>query len=417
MKNKYVLVVDPFSSGAVFANRIKALYGHETIALITNSHLPEAIMATFKKEDYAQVFYYKSLSVTVAEIESYLTQAPDFIICGSEPGVSVFDLLCDQWNRMPNILSLSAARRDKYLMQKQIKLEGIRYIPHFKSGDFNCILQWCSDNPFTEYVVKPIRSFGTEGVFFCKSVDEIKKAYYSLIGTLDYSGNRNSELLIEQKIEGIEYVVDAVSNEGEHFIVNIFRYIKEQVDGVPIYRQMITESVTEHSALVNYVKKVLTSLGIVNGSSHNEVIMSSDGPVLVESGARMHGGLGPRLVNECNSHSLIDLGLMARISSSDFREKTMNAPTLKKYAVEYFLSSSDSGMVKDVRIEEMCSPLSSYGFTVCKVKSGDHIEKTTDLVTSYGRVVLFNTDLAILEQDAAAIVEMERNSRLITLEN
>ncbi|UEM41467.1 ATP-grasp domain-containing protein [Pectobacterium aquaticum] len=222
---------------------------------------------------------------------------------------------------------------------------------------------------------------------------------------------------MEQKIEGIEYVVDAVSNEGEHFIVNIFRYIKEQVDGVPIYRQMITEPVTEHSSLVNYVKKVLTSLGIVNGSSHNEVIMSSDGPVLVESGARMHGGLGPRLVNECNSHSLIDLGLMARISSSDFREKTMNTPTLKKYAVEYFLSSSASGMVKDVHIEEMCSPLSSYGFTACKVKSGDHIEKTTDLVTSYGRVVLFNTDLAILEQDAAAIVEMERNSRLITLES
>lgn len=416
MKNKFVLVVDPFSSGAAFANRIKELYGYSVIALITNKNLPPAVMATFREQDYEHVFYSQSIKDTAVQIESELNQAPDFIVCGSEPGVHVFDLLCDRWNLLPNVLDLTWARRDKYLMQSQLKQDGIRYIPHYKSNTLDDILKWCNDNPYEEYVIKPINSFGTEGVFFCKDPLDIRKAFNSLINTLDYSGNNNAELLIEQKVDGTEYVVDVVSSQGEHFVVNIFRYIKEQVNGVPIYRQMLTEHVSEHPILINYVKAVLTSLGIVNGTSHNEIILSAVGPVLVESGARMHGGLGPSLVEQCNSHSLIDLSLMARIAPGEFADKTRAEPTLKKFAVEYFLSSSVSGTVKNISVESSCSPLSSYGFAVCKLRQGDYLDRTIDLVTSYGRVVLFNSDLDKLIEDAKLVAEMESEKMLISID-
>ncbi|MBK5013393.1 ATP-grasp domain-containing protein [Pantoea sp. S62] len=415
-KNKCVLIVDPFSSGAVYANRIKTLYGYDVIALITNVNLPPAVMATFQQKDYSMVFEYQSHHETVHQIESALGQAPDFIVCGSEPGVLIFDQLSNQWQLLPNQLELSQARRDKHLMQRQLMLDGINYIPHYKSGNLEGILRWCENNPFKEYVIKPVSSFGTEGVFFCKNLSEVERAFGTLIDTLDYSGCRNSEILIEQKIEGIEYVVDAVSSNGEHFVVNIFKYVKQEVNGVPIYRQMITESLEEHPTLISYVKSVLTSLGIRNGASHNEIIMSETGPVLVESGARMHGGLGPRLVEECNSHSLIDLSLMARISPQEFADKTDAHPVLKRYAIEYFLSSADSGIVKAVNIESLCSSLKSYGFTVCKYRTGDYLQKTVDLVTSYGRVVLFNSDKKQLNTDAQRIGDLEKNGLLINLQ-
>jgi L-amino acid ligase len=415
-KNKCVLIVDPFSSGAIFADRIKSLYGYDVVALITNNNLPPAVMATFHQEDYSIIFEYQSHQVTVQQIESALGQAPDFIVCGSEPGVLIFDQLCQQWQLLPNVFELSQARRDKYLMQRQLMLDGISYIPHYKSDNLSNILKWCEDNPFIEYVIKPVSSFGTEGVFFCKNASEIEHAFGLLIGTLDYSGSRNAELLIEQKIEGTEYVVDAVSSNGEHFVVNIFRYVKQEIDGVPIYRQMITEPLDEHPTLINYVCSVLTSLGIRNSTSHNEIIMSTDGPVLVESGARMHGGLGPRLVEECNSHSLIDLSLMARISPLDFVDKTHERPVLKQYATEYFLSSPDSGNLEAVNIEPQCLSLKSYGFTVCKYRTGDYLEKTVDLVTSYGRVVLFNVDRMQLIADAGEIADLERKGTLISIQ-
>ncbi|TPG56769.1 ATP-grasp domain-containing protein [Ewingella americana] len=413
--NKCVLVVDPFSSGAAFSNRIKSLFGYDVMALITNDRLPSAVMATFKHDEYSKVFYYQSHTETLQQIESEIGHAPDFIVCGSEPGVNVFDRLCKEWELLPNIFELSQARRDKYLMQYQLKQDGIRHIPHYKSGNLQEILKWCTDNPFREYVIKPVRSFGTEGVLFCKSTSEVERAFCELINTFDYSGSRNEELLIEQKIEGTEYVVDAVSSDGEHYVVNIFRYVKQEINGVPIYRQMIIEPVDEHTTLVDYVKTVLTSLGVRNGTSHNEIIMSVTGPVLVETGARMHGGLGPRLVEECNSHSLIDLSLIARISPSEFADRTKTKPLLKSYALEYFLSSPQSGTLKSVNIESQCSSLNSYGFTVCKYEVGDYLEKTTDLVTSYGRVVLFNSDRKMLIADAQRVTDLEKAGVLISM--
>lgn len=415
-KNKCVLVIDPFSSGAAFANRIKSLFGYDVMALITNDHLPPAIMATFRQEDYSKVFHYQSHTEAVQQIESAIGHAPDFIVCGSEPGVHVFDRLCKEWELLPNIFELSQARRDKHLMQYQLMQDDIRHIPHYKSGNLQDILKWCVDNPFDEYVIKPISSFGTEGVLFCRNISEVERAFNALINTLDYSGSRNAQILIEQKIEGTEYVVDAVSSNGEHYVVNIFRYVKQEINGVPIYRQMITEPVDEHATLISYVKSVLTSLGVRNGTSHNEIIMSDAGPVLVETGARMHGGLGPRLVEECNSHSLIDLSLMARISPNEFAYKTLTKPVLRSYAAEYFLSSPESGILKMVNIESQCLSLKSYGFTVCKYRAGDYLEKTTDLVTSYGRVVLFNSDREQLIADVQSITDSENAGMLITMQ-
>lgn len=415
MSKKYVLVIDPFSSGAVFACRIRDIYGYDAIALITNQSLPDAVMSTFRKEDYSEVFYMDEFYNTASLIESCIGSPPSYIICGSEPGVMVFDRLCDLWDLPANDISLSESRRNKFQMQKRIKESGLKYIPFFKSSSKGKIIDWCMKNKFSEYVIKPINSFGTEGVYFCKNLQDVELAFSGLINTHDYSGNNNDELLIEQKIDGTEYVVDVVSCAGKHFAVNIFRYVKEEVNQIPIYKQMITESVSDHPVLVSYVYDVLSSLGINYGASHNEIIMTNDGPVLVESGARMHGGLGPRLVEECNSHSLIDLSIIARISSNDFSQQTSEPPILKKYATEYFLSSPESGIVDAVNIEALCKPFPSYSFTTCKLNRGDYVSKTVDLITSYGRIVLFNDDRMLMEADVRKIAELESSGKLICI--
>lgn len=47
--------------------------------------------------------------------------------------------------------------------------------------------------------------------------------------------------------------------------------------------------------LIEYTRMVLTSLGIKVGPSHFEVMMTTRGPVLIETGARMQGGSLPGL--------------------------------------------------------------------------------------------------------------------------
>merc|ERR1711862_1044181 len=48
----------------------------------------------------------------------------------------------------------------------------------------------------------------------------------------------------------------------------------------------------EAKLLIKYTNKVLDALGMKNGASHGEVIMTSSGPCLVEMNCRAHGGDG-----------------------------------------------------------------------------------------------------------------------------
>ena len=44
--------------------------------------------------------------------------------------------------------------------------------------------------------------------------------------------------------------------------------------------------------MIPYVRDVLDALGVRNGPSHGEVIITEDGPCLVEMNCRAHGGDG-----------------------------------------------------------------------------------------------------------------------------
>ena len=48
----------------------------------------------------------------------------------------------------------------------------------------------------------------------------------------------------------------------------------------------------EAKLLINYTNQVLDALGMKNGASHNEVILTPSGPCLVEMNCRAQGGDG-----------------------------------------------------------------------------------------------------------------------------
>lgn len=417
-KNNVVLIVDPFTSGSVYAKRVKELYGLNSIALVATKKLPSSLIETMTENDYDKIFYLKdNIKDTINDIESYLGGKPLHILCGHEAGVLTFDLLSNHWDLLPNKPSLSFMRRDKVLMQEELKSSGLNYIPFFKSSSLDDTLEWKNNNKFTEYVIKPIMSLGTEGVSFCRTDNDIRTAFNKIHNTLDCCGNLNEEILIQKRVFGDEYVVDAISSNGKHFINNVFKYEKLNLNGSPVYHSMTTIDVRSMPDLCDYIQSVLTALGIENGPSHSEVILSDTGPVLIETGARMHGGMGPKIVESCNSHSLIDLSLMSRIAPEDFKEKTKNNAFLHEYGVEYFLKSYESGTVKEVKITSFCEALPSYWFHIVNIKESDNVCKTVDLFTSYGRILLKNSDKESLLNDILFIKNCEINKEFLKVSN
>lgn len=94
---------------------------------------------------------------------------------------------------------------------------------------------------------------------------------------------------------GEEYVIDAISRDGEHKIVAIWEYDRRPINGahfVCFGQKLLTMSDPRCAELVSYQKQVLSALHIVNGPSHGEVKWCHGEAVLVEVGARCHGAEG-----------------------------------------------------------------------------------------------------------------------------
>ncbi|MFI5868330.1 ATP-grasp domain-containing protein [Streptomyces sp. NPDC051546] len=407
-----LVVVDPYSSGSALARRAKELYGLDSIAVLTSQTLPTALLATYPAEDFVAELRYTDVLTTARALEALCGGRPGHLICGSEPGVEAYDQLAAHWGMRPNTGS-SQARRDKFLMQERLRDAGVRYIPHHLAEDIESAVEWCAASGLDEYVVKPVKSFATDGVFFCSSPDEVRAACEKLFGRDDIAGELITQVLVQERMVGTEFVVDSVSLDGSAFVVNMFRYAKETVAGNPVYRAMSSVDVGDYPGIVLYVEQVLEALGIENGPAHSELILTEDGPVLIETGARMHGGLGPRLVEESSSHSVIDLTLASRVAPDEFDRLTQAQPSLWRGVIECFLSAQTGGVVVANRVWEVCRELDSYLFDTCGQVPGDHIEKTTDLITSCGRVVLAHADPGVLERDLERVLEMDRRGTLV----
>lgn len=75
-------------------------------------------------------------------------------------------------------------------------------------------------------VLKPVRSAGTENVFFVSSLTEARRAFKAILGEANLFGERNDKVLAQEFLQGQEYVVDCVSKGGIHKCVAIWAYDK-----------------------------------------------------------------------------------------------------------------------------------------------------------------------------------------------
>eukprot|EP00211_Chloroparvula_japonica_P012938 CAMPEP_0119147784 /NCGR_PEP_ID=MMETSP1310-20130426/40879_1 /TAXON_ID=464262 /ORGANISM="Genus nov. species nov., Strain RCC2339" /LENGTH=118 /DNA_ID=CAMNT_0007139775 /DNA_START=1 /DNA_END=354 /DNA_ORIENTATION=+ len=93
-------------------------------------------------------------------------------------------------------------------------------------------------------------------------------------------------LLVQELLAGEEYSVNFVSTGGRHYLTDAQRY-----DKGPCFRILQTEWVVPDPAVVQYGKRVLDVLGVREGASHLEIMVTLErGPVLVELNARIAGG-------------------------------------------------------------------------------------------------------------------------------
>jgi len=305
-------------------------------------------------------------------------------------------------------------RRDKKVQQELIKARGLRSIRQAGGSTFDQVEPFLRSEKFP-VVVKPVDSAGSDGVKLCHSFDEAKEHFHHLLSTQMVNGGICYEVLCQEYLRGKEYVVDHVSRNGEHKTVMCWVYDKRPANGAQfVYHGVIpvdSES-DEAKAMIPYVRGVLDALGVRNGPSHGEVIITEDGPCLVEMNCRAHGGDGNwqgLCMELCGNYNQVTATVDSYLDVDKFHSLPNTPPSpFLAAGEEVDLVSFFPGTVTATPGFDKIRQLESFVLMASHVRPGVKVVKTVDLVTDIGNIILMHHDRAVLEKDIAFIRSIEK---------
>ena len=183
-------------------------------------------------------------------------------------------------------------RRDKYVQQELIRQAGLRAVRQAGSANFSDVENFLTTEAYP-VVLKPTESAGSDGVKLCYNFDDAKAHFEKLMNSQLVNGGDCPSVLCQEFLKGDEYVVDHVSRDGVHKTVMIWVYDKRKANGgdfVYFGMKPVDPSTDVAKILINYTRRTLDCLGIQHGPTHSEIMMTSEGPCLVEVNCRAHGG-------------------------------------------------------------------------------------------------------------------------------
>ena len=405
---RYIAIVDAYSSGNLLAPEFKNR-GLKCIHIQSMPKVPPAAESSFCLGDFAaNIIHTGNIEETLVACGHYPLLC---LVAGSETGVELADILSGRLGLLSNGEIFSKARRDKFEMVTQVQKNGVRTIPSFKTKTYDEAWRWVEEISGWPIVIKPLRSAGTDSVSICSSKQELRDIFNSTLGRHDQFGAIINELLIQKRMDGSEYIVDTVSCRGKHHVTNVWLIVKGTHNGgdfVCDYNQLLHYHQAVEYNLLDYTFRVINSLGIRHGPAHTELLLTADGPILIETASRLHGAGFPIYSQECVGYSQVDLTVDAYVDEQAFQSKTQFPYQLQKNLVIVELISEVEGELKAVPFRGQIEALPSF-HSMKLDDIGSMIKKTIDVFTSPGHVVLMHSDPEVIWRDYRFLRKLEKN--------
>ncbi len=408
------VVVDAYSTGARLAPRFAAAR-LPVVHVQSSPRLPDFYARAFQADDFVEnVIHEDDLEGTAARLAAY---DPAFVVVGAEPGVPLADALSERLGLPSNGTELSAARRDKNAMTEALRRAGLRTAEALKTGDAVEAAAWAAERGGAPVVVKPLDSAGTDGVSICADPAAIETAFTANLGRPNALHGANEELLVQELLLGTQLFVNSVSWAGVHHVSEVWRdnKLRAGANFIYDYEELLPRHGEQQDQVVPYVEAVLDALGIRFGPAHTEVMLTGTGPVLVESGARMHGSVPDEIVDRCTpSHQT--LTAEAYLDPASVARRASHPYELAAGAYCVMLISQHEGrIVSDTGMREI-EALPSFAGTISMLEPGDQLKRTIDLFSCPGIIYLVDPDREQIEADYDRIRELDATGAVFEVE-
>merc|ERR1712151_234060 len=218
-------------------------------------------------------------------------------------------------------------------------------------------------------------------------------------------GAQGAAVLCQEFLKGKEYVVDHVSSNGVHKTMMVWVYDKRPTNGGDfVYFGMIPvdSSSEEAKALISYTRAVLDALKLDNGPTHGEIMMTADGPCLVEMNCRSHGWDGswvPLARALTGGYAQPAVALDSHVDGNAFAKIPDVYPSPFKAAGQtVMLVSFFSGIIKSTPGYDKMRKMKSFVALQTGYKVGSEGTLTVDLFSAVGVLILAHADKKVLEK-------------------
>ncbi len=338
-------------------------------------------------------------------LKAVAAHAPFAVITGGELGVELADQLSEALGLTTNGTALSAARRDKYVQIETLRAAGLRATRQLRVADAEQLALW-HERIGGRIVVKPVRSAGNDGVAFCDTPTEALAAYRAVAGARNIFSLRNDAVVAQEYLAGTEYVVNTVSRDGRHRATDVWRYTKISANGV---RDRISGAVLvpptapQWTELVGYARDVLDALQVRHGPAHHEIMLTADGPCLVEVGVRLCGADTAAQALLALGESQVERTVQAYLDPAAFHAQVERPQTVRHHVAMAFLTSPVTGILRGYPLLEQVRALESCHEVQIGIEPGGLLPVTVDDTTEPMMIVFAHPRPEVVDRDLATV--------------
>lgn len=414
---KRIVIVDGYSTAR---DLVRELLDRnvECLHLRSTPQLPASVAKSFDATPYDADLGYVGEPPAAAEMLAPFT--PDAVIAGSEWGVTFAETVAHHMGLPTNRIETVGARRDKFEMIEAVRMHGLHAAKQTRVSDVEAARAWAERHGAWPIVVKPPASAGSDGVFICRSHSDIVQAVARELGKQNFIGCRNESLLLQSYLSGPQFIVNAVSWGGRHYVTDVWQQSTTTTRSsvIPSHIDLLDPSEPGFAALVNYALAALAALGIENGASHSELKWTPNGPALIETGARLMGAAmdsASYRFADAESQAMVYAQMLAGTATQRDELFARRHYAMNRRMTKLLFKFREAGEVRGTDGLQRLQSLRSFHAHYRGLGRGARVHATADWLCCGGVVYLVHEDPDQIGSDIEIFRTWERRGELYDL--
>ena len=295
----------------------------------------------------------------------------------------------------------AALCRDKAAVRRRLAAAGIEQPPFALVRGARELVAAAEDIGLP-LVIKPADGFGSQNIFALREPRELQalRANPQIIagspGDYGLGVTADGAMLVERLMQGQLIGCDTFSADGQHRLLGVNEKIMFAPPSFAIRGGCFTANCGQFASVEAYVFALLDAVGFDHGAAHIELMLTGEGPHLVEINPRLVGARIGRLISAALGRSvhadLITLHTEGRLPPP---------ATTEACAVTRWLAAPTAGTLREIRLPASRPEVVSIHMLAC---AGDPVTPPYDNADRLGCVITAGQNRAQAETCAEEFI-------------